>query len=167
MKTTSIRSLALFLYTVLVTLFLALLPSAQAQTTIVTNTFGLPFGAIAAGGQSNITGQAAGSAFTAGTAVTLRNSPLGVDITFRGSTATNATPQFGLGFQTSSDNLYWSQNLLWLIVPGNRSCPTNVYERTNFTQAVLGNARYLRIATATNGPGTSFTVSGVQAHYWY
>lgn len=139
----------------------------KAQSTVYSKNFGLPWTTVSAGGQSNIAFQAASSTHTAGTAVQIKNPPNGIDITLVGSMATNATPQIGVGFQTSPNNTNWSQNLLWMIIPGNLSNPTNITRSTNFSQAVLGNSQYFRIGSTTNGPGTALTISNVIASYYY
>jgi hypothetical protein len=151
----------------LITALAALAGTAFAQSTVTIRQLGLPFTSITSGGISNIAFQAASATHTAGTSVTTGNPPLGVDLTLVGRVATNATPVIGVGLQTSPDGTNFSQRLLWLIVAGGVSCPSNIVYTTNFSQAVLGNTRAIRVGSITNGPGTALTVSNVVASFYY
>lgn len=162
---------------VLLALFAFTAPArAQYGRTVVTNTLVSPFAAaINAGSMSNLLYLGVGTV-TAGLNVSgtnivkLQNAPLGIDLFFSSTTTTTAVnAQIAIAIQTSTDGgTTFSQAPLYMIVPAGIGI-TNISFRTNFTQAMLGNANAIRIGQITNNNATAITLSpnGLKVGYFY
>ncbi len=142
---------------------------AQYGRTYVSNTLVNPFATtITAGATSNLLYDGASGLNVSGTnIVKLNNAPLGIDLFFSGSTTTSGVAGgAGIKIQTSIDGgTTFSQMPLWFVIsPGG---VTNIYGRTNFSQAVLGNCNAIRIGQITNGCATTLTVTNLKVGYFY
>lgn len=169
MKTTAFRSLFRFVCSVFLLLLLVAVPgSLQAQSG--TNSYRMvnPFSAtIASAGQSNlIYFRAGGLNVSAPTPTLLRNSPLGIGVQFSASTVATAGLQCGIALQPSYDGVNFSSDPWWIVLPTGQSV-TNLSYGTNLSQAVVGNARAVRIAAITNGHASPLIVSNVTVNFFY
>ncbi len=140
---------------------------AQAGTNHLS--MSVPFPTVIGGSMSNILFQAASGLNITPTATALRNSPLGVDIQITSQTSSNAAVvQSAYGFQLSSDGgvTFAANHQLLALIPSGTSISNIVY-RTNFSQALLGNANAIRISSVTNGNASSLVTSNVTLNYFY
>ncbi len=142
-------------------------PAVRAQNTTNRAALGIAFPTVTAGAQSNLLYQAAAGLNISPTAATLRNSPLGVDLLINASTTTNAVSvQSVYGFQLGFLDGTWANNCLLAVIPAGNSI-SNINFRTNFSQAVLGNATKIRHAITTNGNATSLVTSNITLNFFY
>ena len=90
-----------------------------------------------------------------------------MDLLIKSSTTTNAlNVQSVYGFQLGYADGTWANNMLLAVIPASTAI-SNINFRTNFSQAVLGNAVKIRHAVTTNGNATALTTTGISINYYY
>lgn len=155
------------LFVVGLLLVLAAPVALRAQSGTNRTALGIAFPTVLGGAQSNLLYQAASGLNISPTAATLRNSPLGVDLLISASCGTNAvTVQSVYGFQLGYIDGTWANNALLVVVPAGNSISNIVY-RTNFSQALIGNAIKIRHAITTNGNAASLVTTNLSINYFY
>lgn len=133
---------------------------AQSGTNLVTLSQAFP--TVPANAQSNLLYQAASGLNITPTPVRLNNSPLGIDLVINATLATNALAvQSAYGFQLGYTDGTWANNMLLAIIPAGVGI-SNITFRTNFSQALLGNAVWIRDAQRTNGNAVALVTSSIR-----
>ncbi len=139
-------------------------PAVQAQTATNVATISDSFPTIPAGSQSNLLYQAASGLNITPTATRLRNSPVGIDVVINATLATNALAvQSVYGFQLGYADGTWANNMLLAVIPAGVGI-SNITFRTNFSQAVIGNATQIRTAQRTNGNAVALVTGTIRLH---
>lgn len=139
-------------------------PAVQAQTATNVATISDSFPTVPANAQSNLLYQAASGLPITPTATRLRNSPFGIDLVINATLATNALAvQSAYGFQLGYADGTWANNMLLAIIPAGVGI-SNITFRTNFSQAVIGNATQIRTAQRTNGNAAALVTSTIRLH---